>query len=122
MNKINLILHAHLPYVRHIEYPKFLEENWLFESLNETYIPMLRMLERLDGEGVGYRLSICFSPTLITMLTDPALQERFVCYMNERIELGEKEAERTRREEPECHGMAVHYLEEARRNLAIFES
>ena len=122
MNKINLILHAHLPYVRHIEYPKFLEENWLFESLNETYIPMLRMLERLDGEGVGYRLSICFSPTLITMLTDPALQERFVCYMNERIELGEKEAERTRREEPECHGMAVHYLEEARRNLEIFES
>ena len=36
MNKVNLILHAHLPYVRHVEYPKFLEENWLFESLNET--------------------------------------------------------------------------------------
>ena len=39
---VNLILHAHSPYVRHLEYPKFLEENWLFESLNETYIPLLR--------------------------------------------------------------------------------
>ena len=90
MNKVNLILHAHLPYVRHVEYPKFLEENWLFESLNETYIPLLIMLDRMDKDSVPYHISICFSPTLLTMLTDEALQERFVNYMNERIELGEK--------------------------------
>lgn len=122
MNRINLILHAHLPYVRHLEYPKFLEENWLFESLNESYIPGLRMLEKLDREGVGYRLSICFSPTLITMLTDEALQQRFVDYMNLRIELGEKEAARTEREDRECHYMAIRYLEEAKANLEMFES
>ena len=122
MNRINLILHAHLPYVRHLEYPKFLEENWLFESLNESYIPGLRMLEKLDCEGVGYRLSICFSPTLITMLTDEALQQRFVDYMNLRIELGEKEAARTEREDRECHDMAIRYLEEAKANLEMFES
>ena len=122
MNRINLILHAHLPYVRHLEYPKFLEENWLFESLNESYIPGLRMLEKLDQEGVGYRLAICFSPTLITMLTDEALQQRFVDYMNLRIELGEKEAERTEREDWECHAMALRYLSEARANLEMFES
>ena len=122
MNKINLILHAHLPYVRHIEYPRFLEENWLFESLNETYIPMLRMLERLDREGVCYHISICFSPTLITMLTDSALQERFVDYMNLRIELGEKEVERCSSSEPQCLSLARHYLDEARRNLELFES
>ena len=122
MNRINLILHAHLPYVRHLEYPKFLEENWLFESLKESYIPGLRMLEKLDREGVGYRLSICFSPTLITMLTDEALQQRFVDYMNLRIELGEKEAARTEREDRECHDMAIRYLEEAKANLEMFES
>ena len=60
MNKVNLILHAHLPYVRHLEYPKFLEENWLFESLNETYIPLLKMLEDLDAEDIPFHLSICF--------------------------------------------------------------
>ena len=120
MNRLNLILQAHLPYVRHLEYPKFLEENWLFESMNETYIPLLRMLERLDRDGVDFRLSICFSPTLSTMLTDPALQERFVEYMNGRIELGEKEKRRTSSEDTECYAMAVRYLEEAQRNLERF--
>ena len=117
MNKLNLILQAHLPYVRHLEYPKFLEENWLFESLNETYIPLLRMLERLERDGVDFRISICFSPTLSTMLTDPALQERFVDYMNGRIELGCKEVERTAAEEPLCLEMAKRYLSEAEKNL-----
>ena len=122
MNKINLILHAHLPYVRHLEYPKFLEENWLFESLNESYIPLLRMLEKLDHDGVQFQLAMCFSPTLSTMLTDAPLQERFIDYMNLRIELGEKEAERTTREEQATHPMALHYLQECRDNLAFFEA
>ena len=70
LSSVNLILHAHLPYVRHLEYPKFLEEDWLFESLAESYIPLVRMLEDLDARGVDFRLSICFSPTLCTMLMD----------------------------------------------------
>ena len=121
MNKINLILQAHLPYVRHLEYPKFLEENWLFESLNETYIPLLRKLNELEADDVPFRLTICFSPTLATMLTDLSLQERFVNYMNERIELGRKEVKRTEREETECHEMAARYLRYAEDNLALFE-
>ena len=28
-----LILHAHLPYVRHPEYDLFLEERWFFEAV-----------------------------------------------------------------------------------------
>ena len=34
-----LVLHAHLPFVRHPEENYFLEENWLFEAITETYIP-----------------------------------------------------------------------------------
>ena len=52
MNKINLMLHAHQPYVRHLEYEKFLEEDWLYEALNESYIPLLRMLKKLDENGI----------------------------------------------------------------------
>lgn len=122
MNTINLILHAHQPYVRHLEYEKFLEEDWLYESLNETYIPLLRMLNTLDSDGVNFKLSICFSPTLTTMLTDIPLQERFVSYMERHIELGEKEVERTKSEDRECHEMAKHYLEETKKNLEVYES
>ncbi len=122
MNTINLILHAHQPYVRHLEYEKFLEEDWLYESLNETYIPLLRMLSRLQEDRVNFRLSICFSPTLSTMLTDTALQERFVAYMNRHIELGEKEVKRTETEDRECHVLAQHYLNETKRNLDVYEA
>ncbi len=122
MNRINLILHAHQPYVRHLEYEKFLEEDWLFEALNETYIPLLRMFSRLREEKIRFRISMCFSPTLCTMLTDLPLQERFVNYMNRHIELGEKEVERTEREERECHNMAITYLNETKRNLDVYEA
>lgn len=119
---VNLILHAHSPYVRHLEYPKFLEENWLFESLCESYIPLLRMLESLDAESSPFKLSICFSPTLCTMLVDGPLQERFVEYMNSRIELGEKEVVRTQNEASEHLYMAKFYLDAYRRNLEYYES
>lgn len=122
MNKINIILHAHQPYVRHLEYEKFLEEDWLYESLNETYIPLLRMLSNLEDEKINFKLSICFSPTLCSMLIDEPLQERFVNYMLSHIELGEKEVERTKKEDPECHRMALHYLRETRINLDVYEA
>ena len=118
---VNLVLHAHLPYVRHLEYPKFLEENWLFESLNETYIPLLKILYKLEEEKKNFHLTISFSPTLCTMLTDQPLQERFVSYMNSRIELGEKEIARTRKENPQELQMARYYHKLSVENLAFYE-
>ena len=38
-----LQLHAHLPFVRHPNYPDFLEEDWLYEAITETYIPLLSL-------------------------------------------------------------------------------
>ena len=118
---VNLVLHAHLPYVRHLEYPKFLEENWLFESLNETYIPLLKILYKLEEEKKNFHLTITFSPTLCTMLTDQPLQERFVSYMNSRIELGEKEIARTGKENPQELQMARYYHKLSVENLAFYE-
>ena len=85
MNKINLMLHAHQPYVRHLEYEKFLEEDWLYEALNESYIPLLRMLKKLDDESVDYRFSICFSLPLVSMLEDELLQDRFIKFLDRHI-------------------------------------
>ena len=43
-----LVLHAHLPFVRHPEYDDFLEEDWLYEAITETYIPLLEAFDGLD--------------------------------------------------------------------------
>ncbi len=56
------VLHAHLPYVRHPEYPQFLEEDWFFEALTETYIPLVSVLDGLLADGVEYRLTMTLSP------------------------------------------------------------
>ncbi len=92
---LSIILHAHLPYVRHPEHESFFEENWLFEALTECYIPLIGVLDRLVQDNVAYRLTLSLSPPLITMLRDDLLQARYLKYLQQRIELAEKEIART---------------------------
>jgi len=41
---VALVLHAHLPFVRHPESDYVLEEEWLYEAITETYIPYCEFL------------------------------------------------------------------------------
>jgi len=36
LGHLHLVLHAHLPFVRHAEHLEFLEEEWLCEAISET--------------------------------------------------------------------------------------
>lgn len=90
-----LVLHAHLPYVRHPEHENFLEERWLYEAITETYIPLIQVFDRLLEDNVQFRLTMTLSPTLISMLTDPLLQDRYVRHLSRLIELAHKEEGRT---------------------------
>lgn len=86
-----LVLHAHLPFVRHPEDPHFIEENWLYEAITETYIPLLSRMERLLKEGVRTRLTMTWSPPLCEMLADPLLQQRYQWKMHRLLQLAEQE-------------------------------
>lgn len=90
-----IILHAHLPFVRHPEHEKFLEESWLFEAITETYLPLLREMTGWSHDGMPWRLTLTLSPTLCAMLTDSLLQDRYERHLNGLIELAEKEIHRT---------------------------
>ena len=68
-----LVLHAHLPFVRHPEHKKFLEECWLFEAITETYLPLLQVLDGWRRDGMTAPLTLSLSPTLCAMLLDPLL-------------------------------------------------
>jgi 1,4-alpha-glucan branching enzyme len=91
-----LVLHAHLPYVRHPEYDEFLEEDWLYEAISETYVPLLEVLYRMADDRVDFQLTMSLTPTLCHMLRDPLLQERYARYLNRAISLARAEVERTR--------------------------
>ncbi|MDR2390357.1 MAG: DUF1957 domain-containing protein, partial [Planctomycetota bacterium] len=73
------------------EYDNFLEETWFFEAMAETYLPILRMLSRLEDDGVGYKLLISFSPTLVAMMEDELLQDRFARHLEKVIRLADRE-------------------------------
>lgn len=90
-----LVLHAHLPFVRHPEHDRFLEENWLFEAITETYIPLIQLMDRWQRDGLDIRLTLTLTPTLCSMLMDSLLQDRYIRHLNELIELAEKEVHRT---------------------------
>ncbi len=91
-----LVLHAHLPYVRHPEYDEFLEEDWLYEAIVETYLPLLEVLCGLADDGVPFQITISLTPPLCHMLRDALLQERFERYLDRAIGLARREVERTR--------------------------
>jgi 1,4-alpha-glucan branching enzyme len=91
-----LVLHAHLPFVRHPEHEDFLEEDWLYEAISETYLPLLRVFDRLAEDGVPFRVTMSLTPTLVTMLRDELLMGRYARKLDRLCELGGREVHRTR--------------------------
>ncbi|OJH38112.1 glycoside hydrolase family 57 protein [Cystobacter ferrugineus] len=96
IGSLAIILHAHLPFVRHPEYENFLEEDWLYEAISETYLPLLLVFDRLAEEDVPFRLTLTLTPTLVTMLRDELLMSRYAQRLERLCELGAREVHRTR--------------------------
>ncbi len=114
-----LMLHAHLPYVRHPEEEYFLEENWLYEAITETYVPLINVFDQLIQDGVDFRVTMSLTPPLVNMLQDPLLQNRFVRHINKLIEFSEKEIERTAYL-PHYHGLALMYNRKFKETKDVF--
>lgn len=103
-----IVLHTHLPFVRHPEHPEFLEERWLFEAITETYLPLLERFQRLANDRVPFCITMSFTPPLLAMLSDELLQARYLQHLDKLIELTQKEIERTRWMPP-FHRLALFY-------------
>src|SRR2546421_344214 len=104
-----LILHAHLPFVRHPEHEHFVEEEWLFEVITETYIPLLRVMQRLVDDLVPFKLTMSITPTLCEMLQDQLLRERYVRHLDLLIDLAARERKRNRKH-PQLRELAEFYI------------
>lgn len=94
-----LFLHAHLPYVRHPEHALFLEEDWLYEAITETYIPLLRMMESWQKDQVPGRITMSLTPPLCEMLRDELLTSRYAAHLQRLLDVAEREVQRTRLDE-----------------------
>jgi 1,4-alpha-glucan branching enzyme len=59
-----LMLHAHIPYCRKSGvWPA--GEEWLFEAMNETYIPLLKVFRSLRNDRITPRIMMGLVPVLV---------------------------------------------------------
>jgi 1,4-alpha-glucan branching enzyme len=116
----SLILHAHLPFVRHPEYPEFLEEDWLFEAITEVYLPLIFIFQQLHEAGAVPRITMNVSPPLCEMLVDPLLEERYTRHLENLLELAHKEEHRTRTGARQFTDAAKMYVENLSMSLHLW--
>lgn len=90
---LTFVLHTHIPYVRkHGKWP--FGEEWLFEAMAESYIPLLMELEKLKERGVRFELVISFTPVLMEQLADEYIKREFEKYMERKLKSMEEDLER----------------------------
>jgi 1,4-alpha-glucan branching enzyme len=116
---LSLVLNGHTPFVRHPENQNPSQEVWLFESISETYIPLLEVFDRLDRDLVPFRMSISLSPVLCHMLTDELLIKRYNEYTDKQIAFGAQELDQTA-DDSALNSLVKHYYDRAVEKKAFF--
>src|SRR5450759_2835856 len=116
----SLVLHTHMPYVRkNGVWP--VGEDWLYQAMSETYIPLLGALAQLEGEGVGPCLALTLTPVLCEQLADPYIQEQFLAHLKTMREHTRKDIDDFTYFDDEARkGLAEAYYDEYRRKLMAY--
>jgi hypothetical protein len=103
------MLHAHIPYCKKSGvWPA--GEEWLFEAMNETYIPLLKALRSLRSDGIVPRVMLSFVPVLMEQLADEYMKDRFCEYMEDKIGRARSDRERFR-SDPARRAVASYWLD-----------
>ncbi len=90
LGAFSFVLHGHYPFMR-LRGRWYHGEEWIHESILETYIPLLDTLYDLTDEGVAFKLTLGLSPILAEQLADPLVLEHFEHYLDERLEAAQND-------------------------------
>jgi len=91
-----------------------------FEATTETYLPILDLLGHLVEDRVPARLTMSLTPTLLAMLRDRLLMEKYSRHLDRMCELSRREMERTRKD-PAFASTAGFYQDRLRRYRSLFQ-
>jgi len=88
-----LVLHGHIPWCKKSgTWPA--GEEWIFEAMLETYIPLLNLLSDLKKRNVKTALTINITPILAEQLADDYMKQRFTEYMDSLISRAKNDVKR----------------------------
>lgn len=94
LKNLVLIINARQDFIRHSgEYQKKNASilNTLFESISDTYIPLLNMFESLERDEITCRLGLVLPPVLCNLLSDEKIHQLYIQWLENKIELGKQE-------------------------------
>ena len=84
------VLHSHLPYViGHGRWPHGMD--WLNEAAAESYIPLLRVFNRLAAEGLTSGVTLGITPILAEMLAADVFKREFDEYLEQKIKAAQED-------------------------------
>lgn len=70
------------------------EMNYVFQQISNCYLPLLNMFSSLERDGVPFKISLVITPVLCSLLSDVVVQNQYIEWLDEKIELGNKEIAR----------------------------
>ena len=115
-----LMLHSHIPYCRKSGvWPA--GEEWLFEAMNETYIPLLKAMRALHFDGIHPKMMIGLVPILMEQLADEYMKDRFCAYMEDKIHRARNDIRRFQADPALC-SVARYWLEFFESNYKAYTS
>nr|MCR5765678.1 hypothetical protein [Treponema sp.] len=95
--KIAFVIKTSQSFIRHSQsdlknyMPQY---NSLFEDLTYTYIPLLEMVENLEKENIECRFSLVISPVFCSLMDDENVQNQYLTWLDNKMQLGQSELER----------------------------
>jgi 1,4-alpha-glucan branching enzyme len=78
--ELAIVLHTHMPYVEGFGTWPFGEE-WLWEAVATSYLPLLRVLDAHGSEATRAQLTLSLTPVLCDQLEAPGAIERCVQFL-----------------------------------------
>ena len=85
---ISIFINAHQPYLE--KSGLLAEKTSFFYEMAETYIPILRFLDKAAERAIPSKLTFALTPSLCALFSNTGIQNEFCQYLNDRIELAKK--------------------------------
>ncbi|MEZ5063113.1 MAG: 1,4-alpha-glucan branching protein domain-containing protein [bacterium] len=117
----SFFLHGHLPWVLgHGRWPHGAE--WLCEAAVETWIPLVRALDRLSASGVRGGVTLSVSPVLAEQLAHGKFTAMLGDYLEDRERTAGEDAAKTWEDEPGRTELAAYWRDFYRDALRFLDS
>jgi len=94
-NFFSIIISGHHPFVTPSQESGFSEEERdFFESISDTWLPLLELFETMEREGFPFQIGMVLSSSLCDMFQNNRLMERYLEWLDKRILFGSRELKR----------------------------